>query len=471
MLFGANVYPGSLLALRGRVVACYYDNMLRWLRFDSTLALELLLLFVAAPVLYFPDWFPSWAPYVALGVLAATWVWRRIRMGKWYERTPVDWPFFFLFMVMLPVSLWAAPAPLREEFSIPRAYILLWDFCLFWTIVSHASRSYTMAEWALGGFVLSALLIALVAPLGISWLYKFSGFRSAIELAPRPLVGVFAGAEGGFHPNQVAGTLLYALPLMLSISGADIVYRRRTLYSRPLTWLVWGATPLVGLILLLTQSRSALIGLALAIAVMALINWRLGRWILLFGSAVFLLSLPFAPARLVDVIGGTPPAQALGGTATLGFRQDVWTQAITALHDFPFTGMGFGAFREIVFLLYPTSIAPDYNVGHAHNFFLQAGLDFGLPGLIAIVAVHMIALAQIMTIWRAGGSNNQPTGMRVVATGLLGSMVAHLFYSQLDAVAMGAKTNFMYWYYLALVFALGNLVTRRVDPKHATNQE
>jgi len=41
---------------------------------------------------------------------------------------------------MLPVSVWAAPGPLREQYSIPQAMILIWNFFLFWTIVSHGAR-------------------------------------------------------------------------------------------------------------------------------------------------------------------------------------------------------------------------------------------------------------------------------------------------------------------------------------------
>ncbi len=45
--------------------------------------------------------------------------------------------------------------------------------------------------------------------------------------------------------------------------------------------------------------------------------------------------------------------------------------------------MGLNTFREVVFLIYPIGVSPTYNLGHAHNFFLQTALDFGVPGLIA----------------------------------------------------------------------------------------
>ena len=437
-------------------------------RIDPTFAVELLLLALAAPALYFPGWFPAWAPYAAFGALVAGWVWRRWRLGVWYAPTPADWPIFFLFAVMLPVALWAAPGPLRQQYSIPRAYILLWNFCLFWTIVTHASRSRQSAEWALGGFALSALGIALVAPLGMNWLYKFHGAERALSAIPSPLLGVFQGAESGFHPNQVAGTLLYAFPLLLAITTADAIHRRRTLASRLVTWVVWVSTPVVGLALLLAQSRSALLGLIVGLAVMALLPWRRGRWALVVGVAVLLAAAPFAPLDLVDVIGGSPPAEALGGTSTLGFREDVWTQAIMGIYDFPFTGMGLNTFREVVFLLYPIGVNPTYNLGHAHNFFLQTALDFGVPGLIAVLAIYMTAVVVLYppaTRREEGVSPAAWGGRRVWALGLIGALVAQTVYSQLDAVTMGAKTNFMWWWMFGLVLSLSNLSLRLSEPR------
>ena len=41
----------------------------RWI--DPTFAVELLLLALAAPALYFPGWFPAWAPYAVFGALVA----------------------------------------------------------------------------------------------------------------------------------------------------------------------------------------------------------------------------------------------------------------------------------------------------------------------------------------------------------------------------------------------------------------
>ena len=87
------------------------NRLRRW--WDTTFAVELLLLAVTAPLLYFPGRFEATEIAFAVGLLGLGWVWRRLMIGIWYQRTPADWAIFFLFFVMLPVSVWAAPGPLR----------------------------------------------------------------------------------------------------------------------------------------------------------------------------------------------------------------------------------------------------------------------------------------------------------------------------------------------------------------------
>ncbi len=337
---------------------------------------------------------------------------------------------------------------------------MVWNFCLFWTIVAYASRRRSDAEIAVVGFLAAGLLIALIAPLGISWPYNMPALHALLIKLPAPLLGTFQGAESGFHPNQVAGTLVQVAPLGLAITVADMVHRRRTLQSLPLSLLVWCSTAVIATVLLLTQSRAAMLGLSAAVAVMVLVNWRWGRWILLALLVVLSVMAYYVPMQALEQLISSAPAQAIGGGNTLGFRQEVWHQAIALLRQFPLTGVGFGAFREVLFVYASTTLSPSYNLGHAHNFFLQTALDFGLPGLIALVAVYMLAIVQILSMLK----ESKPVSRRVfrawksvLAVGLLGCIVGQATYGMLDTVAMGAKTNFIFWYQFALVFGVSLL--------------
>ncbi len=403
----------------------------------------------SAPLLYFPHYFPTWARVLALALLAAGSIWRRWRLGIWRAATPAT-PALDLLLLLLPLALWAAPPPLRDQYSWPRVLILLWNFALFWALVTHGSRSWRWLHWIAGGFFAAAAGISLLAPFGIEWLYKFPALRLLIDQIPPLLVGIFRGAESGFHPNQVAGTLLYALPLMLTLVVAGLRVRRLPRWI----WLLLPAAALVLAVMVLTQSRAALLGLAASLAVMALVPWRWGRILLTALAVGVAVLLPFAPTGWLDLLSDAPAAAALGGTTSLGFRQRVWTMALWGLADFPFTGMGLGTFRAIAPLFYNLDIAPDYDIGHAHNLFLQTGLDFGLLGMISLMAVYLAAAVQLVAVARS-----RPQ-VRAWVIGLAGGLAGQTVFSLLDAVSLGAKTNFMLWLYFALLFALGNLAAR-----------
>jgi putative inorganic carbon (HCO3(-)) transporter len=170
------------------------------------------------------------------------------------------------------------------------------------------------------------------------------------------------------------------------------------------------------------------------------------------------------PEGLTEVISDAPAVQSVGGVVTVQhFRAQVWQAARWGLADFAFTGMGLGTFRKLVYLLYPTpGIPPTYDLAHAHNFFLQTGLDFGLPGLAAILLLYGAALGALWQMARRTHPPLWPTlpwlTPRVLAIGWMGSMVGQTFYSLFDAVAMGSKPNFVWWAWLALILAAGVVV-------------
>ncbi|MDD5468994.1 MAG: O-antigen ligase family protein, partial [Anaerolineales bacterium] len=133
-------------------------------------------------------------------------------------------------------------------------------------------------------------------------------------------------------------------------------------------------------------------------------------------------------------------------------RLELWSRAIYGIQDFPFTGMGMNTFRKVVSALYPLfTISPESDIAHAHNEFLQAALDLGIPGLVAFLALYIGAFWMLVNIWR-----NVPTFnlQRATVLGLGGGMLAHLLYGLTDAVALGAKPGVLFWMLLGLIAGL-----------------
>ena len=450
---------------------------------------EVAILALTAPLFYFPDRVqnlvanacgcaPEWLLPFGVGLLALLWPVRRWLTGQWAAVLPVQprWlmplatgALWFWFLVMLPIAIWVAPQPLRELYSWPRGAILVWNFSLFWTVLAYARRERRALGWALVGWLAVVLAIALLAPFGMEARTKLPVIGRIQEMIPRPLLGVFSGAESGFSTNQVAGVLLYVLPLMIALTAAG--WRARGWRW----WLLFMATGWVGATLALTQSRGGLLGLAVALAVLLLLTRRWG-WYALAGLALVGAVVFFTlPPNVLDVLGDAPGVNMVGGVVTVrSFRLMVWEAGQLALGDFFFTGMGLGTFRALVHLLYPLpGIPADYDLAHAHNFFLQAGLDFGVPGLVAILALYVAAIAQVVRLafWpgqRAIWPQMPFVTPRVLAIGWMGCLVGQTVYSLFDAVTFGSKPNFVWWWWLALIFAAGHWVARgRENPSLA----
>jgi len=429
---------------------------------SRTLIGELVALLIAAPPIFFANWFPGWAPYLGLALLAGSWLWRRVRMGRWWVSTPADWPLWFLFGVMLPVSVLVAPDPLREQYSLSRALIMVWNFSLFSTVAVHASTRRSSFRLLTYGLLIAGAAITLLAPLGINWVSKFPALAPILGRIPAVFQGVFAGAESGFSPNQVAGALLYVLPLTIAFTLYAPAEQR---FRRASWWIVGGLALLMTGVLVLTQSRGGLLGFGVALLAMLLLPLRWGRWLLMGGTALIVLAAPFWFDPALALMGGVEVAGGDIDVNTLASRQEIWTRALYGIQDFSFTGMGLGTFRAVMPLLYPMfTVAPDVDLAHAHNFFLQTALDFGVPGLVALLAMYLVAVVQIVALWRMPAHDTRSLPLRAPwrtwAIGIAGALIAQIVYSQFDAVAMGARPNFLHWYLFSMTYAVANLAER-----------
>ncbi len=128
---------------------------------------------------------------------------------------------------------------------------------------------------------------------------------------------------------------------------------------------------------------------------------------------------------------------------------EIWSRAVWAIQDVPLTGLGMNVFRSAVNLLYPTFlVTAGVDMGHAHNELLQAALDLGLPGLVGFLALYVGAVGMLVPSMRAGGVQ------RLLALGLLGGLLAHFLFGLIDAVSLGAKPGFLFWWLLGMVFGL-----------------
>ena len=426
--------------------------------------------------------FPTPKRGLALLVVPALWILR------WYiTRRPPSPPLsrsplnsaMLLMASMVLVSTWAT---YDIAFSLPKISGMVLGLGIFFAIVRESERP---RGWllALMLFLGAGVGIAGLGLFGVNWFTsKLGAYLDAVTGRLPTLISGLPGAEGGFHPNEVAGALAWVLPVLITLSvflflpqstqrarrkkeeiSADSALSAVKL-SPTQIWifrlLLWPAAIFVLAVFILTQSRGGYIGMAVACFLMLFIalpaRWR---WALLGGILLtgLILALALSPDDFTYlrewVVGEGLTTERALSLNTLESRMEIWSRAIYGLQDFPFTGMGMNTFREVVHVLYPLFlIAPDRDFGHAHNEFLQAGLDLGIPGLIAFIALYVGAFWMLARVWSA--DHRSSVLSRPMALGLGGGLLAHLLYGMTDAVALGAKPGFLFWMLLGLIAGL-----------------
>ena len=302
----------------------------------------------------------------------------------------------------------------------------------------------------LGWLAITAAFVAF-ALVGTSWSVKIPALQHVTTMLPAQLRGL-PGAVEGFHPAEVACTLTWIifLPVSVAIGLWSHTHPSR---QRRIVALLLALTVVMGGVLVLTTSRSAWIGVAVGTGVWVFLAGRWGKVIVSVGLVIAVVAiLIVGPDKFAHEIASSPqPELESVFTPNLESRVEIWSRTLYGIQDFPFTGMGIGTFRQVVHVLYPLFLtSPDVDLGHAHNEFLQAALDLGIPGLTAFLALQGMAMALAYKTFRS----TAPNWMRWTAAGALAGLVAHGVYGLTDAVALGAKPGLLFWMLLGLIAAL-----------------
>jgi putative inorganic carbon (HCO3(-)) transporter len=96
-------------------------------------------------------------------------------------------------------------------------------------------------------------------------------------------------------------------------------------------------------------------------------------------------------------------------------------------------------------------IGPDVQIGHAHNLFLQVGIDLGLPGLIAFLAL----LINTFTLLARALQRREAALDWALAAGSAGGLTAMLVNGIFDAPVWGTRPAFVPWLLVALSVQIG----------------
>ena len=300
-------------------------------------------------------------------------------------------------------------------------------------------------------FVLVGVLVGAFALTSSQWGSKnaiFVTITQALPVFPRRDVLPEFGLS--FNVNEIGGAMAFLFPIAL----AGVWQLRRGWRS-----LAGISASMMGLALVLGQSRFALFGVGVAVALWAVVSlrgrWRWGALVCVLAFALLQVSLTLGVAVPAD--DGLPSAPELSARdqSTLSTRFQLWERALAMTRDHPLTGVGMMGFRRAI-------RTPDYAIPyfeqinftapHAHNNFLQWGTDFGVFGWALWGWMHALALWALWQAWRAGKPN-----VRAVAVALAAGLLAHGLYGLGDAITLFDRFAFLWWLVLGACFALYRL--------------
>jgi O-antigen ligase len=251
-------------------------------------------------------------------------------------------------------------------------------------------------------------------------------------------VGGFFRAYGTFgQPNPFGGYLEMVMPLALALAytGPAAASAGPTAAGVRRPWLAAlaaAAFAATAAAMAMSFSRGAWLGALVGLAAMMLAGGRRTTaavlLALLVGTLVALLgSFEVLPAWAAERIGGM--TRFFGVFDVRNVRPDAenwaivermahWQTAFEMWLSRPWLGVGIGQYVEA----YPEFMLPGWAdpLGHAHNYYLNALAEVGLPGLLVYLSVVLSWL--VLAVRRLTGAAT-PLG-RGVAIGVLGVLAA-----------------------------------------------
>lgn len=397
--------------------------------------------------------FPTPVSSLALVVLPLLFLLRRLHRPDFLPATP----FNLTLLLLLLALLLSFTVTFDITLSFPKIAGLLVGITLFFVADSYARRGPRYVAGIAGIFLLAGGSMALFGLFGVHW----TGVAAPLDRLKTWLPGGLenAGSRGLVNPNELAGILDWLLPFAFGLWIGFWHERRR------IPWLIL-LLPLAATaaLLLATRSRAGILSAALALLLIFTIQSQgirriRGRRRLLMG-----VILTGAAITLIVILNATLKGAAQQAEVSLSWagRTEIWTRAIYALRDFPLTGISMNGFRVVVHTLYPLFlISPEIDLGHAHNQLLQAGLDLGLMGMTAYLALWLTSGVLLWQSWQRAPATALP--LRALILALCGALAGSWLFGLIDAISLGARPGFLWWLLLALVVA-----AHRESARHAT---
>lgn len=397
-----------------------------WLPYS--LAVVFVLLLYASPALLVPE-LDAVRPtqWVGVGAGVALLLDRTLSRRKFWLPSPQGHAMVAFVGIAVLSSVWA----LWVRHALISSLDLLRFAAVYFVIVNAVDR----------GDRLRGMMLAMV----FGGLFPALGALKGVFLGPGPEV-TFAATHGraGWvgifeNPNDLAYALVLLVPLTIALGS-----RGRSRLFRLAGWLV-AAVFVAGI--LVTYSRSGLVGLVVVLGVMA---WRARRpsWRVLFVVAI-VAALLFTSGMWARQAGFTDLANDL----TVRQRIATVEAGLSMWADRPLLGIGFGC-SVVGWPLYaPAGITTEHWL-HNHNTFVQLAAETGTLGLLAFLTLLGSSFWYLRNARRVARRRDDEDHV-----GLCNALEASLW----GLVVLGMAGGYLLSWFPYLLFALAADARRTAD--------
>jgi putative inorganic carbon (HCO3(-)) transporter len=380
---------------------------------------------------------------IGFALVAMSFVLRWWTRGAPFARTPLNLPIALL-TAMIAVGVLVSADVLT---SLRMFGVLLAGINAFYAITARVHTERAL-HWLVGGLIAGASALALVAPWSVEWPQnKLFALGRVYRMFTLML-------SDSIHANVLAGLLAPAICVVVAIflfhPFDDVPDDQRRLTRVLLAF----ALVLMATMLFFTQSRGALAIVFLGVLILIAMRQRWAGALIALGAVIALIVIAslLGFSSLLDLILTSDKISGLSG------REEIWSRGFFALQDFPFTGVGLGLFPRVVEVFYPLfMLGVGEEMPHAHNLYLQVGIDTGMPGLVAFVA---LIVGAILLAWRntriARASRNR--ALFALNLGALIALSVIAGHGLVDAVVWLSKPAFFMWAWLGVVAASAEIL-------------
>lgn len=333
---------------------------------------------------------------LGLAAIATAWFWR----WKNVARVPLLLPFAICFLVALA----SVPGADDPGFSLGEVKKELgYGLIAFLAFYSLSRTRRDVATWMM------------VILCNVLWLGVYTLWQGLNEETL-----AFDGWHGGVLNYSVFVATVFPLLLGALLNPAVPAYWKGVVLL---------LIPLALFTAYLTENRIFWIAIAASTVIFGVLCLRLrttsrARNALVAGTIAILAVSAFAFANTAKqrILSETGVAETLGATAETDPRNKIWAYSVERIRERPWMGTGFGRMAQA------KQFAKHFNNEplwvHAHNMFLDYGIQMGVPGILAFAFLFACVIREFLRLYRSSNLSVAligVAGMAVVAAVILKS--------------------------------------------------